>query len=89
MVLDGAIGTMIQGYGLDEADFRGERFASWPSDLRGNNDLLVLTRPDIVTDISRRYIDAGADIVSTDTFNANAISMEDYGMSHLVSEINR
>ncbi len=89
LVLDGAIGTMIQGYGLDEADFRGERFASWPSDLRGNNDLLVLTRPDIVTDISRRYIDAGADIVSTDTFNANAISMEDYGMSHLVSEINR
>ena len=77
LILDGATGTMIQSYGLGEADFRGRRFASWPCDLRGNNDLLTLTRPDVITDIARHYIDAGADIVSTDSFNANAISMAD------------
>lgn len=83
------MGTMIQSYGLSEADFRGTRFADWPTDLRGNNDLLVLTRPDVISEIASRYIDAGADIISTDTFNANAISMADYGMEHLVGEINR
>lgn len=83
------MGTMIQSYGLSEADFRGTRFADWPTDLRGNNDLLVLTRPDVIGEIASRYIDAGADIISTDTFNANAISMADYGMEHLVGEINR
>ncbi|WP_290078922.1 methionine synthase [uncultured Duncaniella sp.] len=88
LILDGATGTMIQSYGLGEADFRGRRFASWPCDLRGNNDLLTLTRPDVITDIARQYIEAGADIVSTDTFNANAISMADYGMEGLVEEIN-
>lgn len=89
MILDGAMGTMIQSYGLGEADFRGERFAQWPNDLRGNNDLLVLTRPDVISAIATQYIDAGADIISTDTFNANSISMADYGMEALVSEINR
>ena len=89
MILDGAMGTMIQSYGLGEADFRGERFARWPNDLRGNNDLLVLTRPDVISAIASQYIDAGADIISTDTFNANSISMADYGMEALVSEINR
>lgn len=69
MILDGAMGTMIQSYGLGEADFRGERFAQWPTDLRGNNDLLVLTRPDVISAIASQYIDAGADIISTDTFN--------------------
>ena len=72
LVLDGAMGTMIQRYGLTEADFRGERFADHPRDLRGANDLLCLTRPDIVRDIHDRYLAAGADIISTNTFNANA-----------------
>lgn len=80
---------MIQSRRLSEADFRGERFADWPCDLRGNNDILVLTRPDIIREIADSYISAGADIISTDTFNANAISMADYSMEHLVGEINR
>lgn len=80
---------MIQSYRLTEADFRGERFAAWPCDLRGNNDVLVLTRPDIILEIADSYISAGADIISTDTFNANAISMADYSMEALVGEINR
>ncbi|WP_297065481.1 methionine synthase [uncultured Duncaniella sp.] len=88
LILDGATGTMIQAYGLGEADFRGQRFASWPCDLRGNNDLLTLTRPDVITDIALQYIEAGADIISTNTFNANPISMADYGMEGLVEEIN-
>ncbi|MCM1355638.1 MAG: methionine synthase [Staphylococcus sp.] len=89
LILDGATGTMIQSYGLSEADFRGERFAAWPCDLRGNNDILAITRPDIIREIARSYLEAGADIISTDTFNANAISMADYGMEGLVEEINR
>jgi len=89
LILDGAIGTMIQSRHLTEADFRGERFAGWKCDLRGNNDLLVLTRPDVIAGIADGYIAAGADIITTDTFNANAISMADYGMEHLVGEINR
>ena len=88
LVLDGAIGTMIQGYKLTESDFRGERFNGWHCDLRGNNDLLNITRPDVISEICRSYIDAGADIVSTNTFNANAISMADYDMQDLVTEIN-
>ena len=80
---------MIQSYRLTEADFRGERFAAWPCDLRGNNDVLVLTRPDIILEIADSYISAGADIISTDTFNATAISMADYSMEALVGEINR
>ena len=88
LVLDGAMGTMIQRRGLEEEDYRGARFADHPSPLKGNNDLLSLTRPDIIADIHREYFDAGADIVSTNTFNSNAISMADYGMEHLVYELN-
>ena len=88
LVLDGAMGTMIQSYYLQEADFRGERFASAPGLLKGCNDLLCLTRPDIVADIHRRYLNAGADIIETNSFNAQRISMEDYGMQHVCREIN-
>lgn len=88
LVLDGAMGTMIQSYGLQEADFRGERFAHVPGLMKGNNDLLCLTRPDIITDIHRRYLEAGADIIETNTFNAQRISMEDYGMQEVCREIN-
>ena len=83
LVLDGAQGTMIQSRGLGESDFRGSRFAQWPVDLKGNNDLLNITRPDVIADIARQYVDAGADIISTNTFNANAISMADYDMEAL------
>ena len=70
LILDGGMGTMLQSYGLEEEDFRGDRFADWPSDIKGNNDLLALTRPDIVEAIHRAYFEAGADIVETNTFNA-------------------
>ena len=89
LILDGAMGTMIQSHKLEEKDYRGERFADWPSDLKGNNDLLVLTQPEIITDIHKAYFEAGADIVETNTFNATRISMADYGMEDLVPEINR
>ncbi|MCM1052280.1 MAG: methionine synthase [Paenibacillus sp.] len=89
LILDGAMGTMIQRRGLGEKDFRGERFAGWHIDLRGNNDLLCLTRPDVIEDIAREYVEAGCDIISTNTFNANAISLDDYGMAHLAREISR
>jgi 5-methyltetrahydrofolate--homocysteine methyltransferase len=89
LILDGAMGSLIQGYKLSEADYRGERFAGFPADQAGNNDLLCLTRPDIIRSIHRLYLDAGADIFSTNTFNANAISMADYQMQAYVSEINR
>lgn len=88
LILDGAMGTMIQRYGLTEADFRGERFADSQKLLKGNNDLLSITRPDVIGAIHRQYLDAGADIIETNTFNATAISMQDYGMSHLAAEIN-
>ena len=88
LVLDGAMGTMIQGFGLSEEDYRGERFADWQSDLRGNNDLLTITRPQVIQDIHRQFLDAGADIIETNTFNANAPSMGDYGMQSLVAELN-
>ncbi|MDR2497515.1 MAG: methionine synthase [Tannerellaceae bacterium] len=89
LTLDGGMGTMIQGYGLDEADYRGTRFASCHCNQKGNNDLLVLTRPDVIIDIHRQYLEAGANIVSTDTFNANAVSMADYDMQAYVREMNR
>ncbi len=89
MVLDGAMGTMIQQYTLTEADFRGERFRHHPCDVRGNNDLLCLTRPDILEAIHRAYLEAGADIIETNTFNANAISQSDYQMESWVYEMNR
>ncbi len=89
LVLDGAMGTMIQGYKLDEEDYRGERFADHDCDLKGNNDLLSLTRPEIIKEIYQSYLDAGADILETNTFNATTIAMADYEMEHLVPEINR
>ncbi len=89
LILDGAMGTMIQRYGLEEADYRGERFADHPVEVKGNNDLLVLTRPEIIRDIHTAYLEAGADIIETNTFNATSISMADYRMESLVEEINR
>src|ERR1700684_2923135 len=80
LILDGAMGTMIQGHHLEEADFRGSQFANHPKELKGCNDLLSLTRPDIIEDIHRQYFAAGADIVETNTFNTQSISMADYGL---------
>ncbi|WP_310963492.1 methionine synthase [Nocardioides terrisoli] len=88
LVVDGAMGTAIQRDRPDEAGYRGERFADWPSDVQGNNDLLTLTQPDIIAGIHREYLDAGADIIETNTFNANAISLSDYGMQELAYELN-
>ena len=88
LVLDGAMGTMIQRHGLQEADYRGARFADHPHDLKGNNDLLVLTRPDIIGGIHREYLEAGADILETCTFNSTAVSQADYNLSELVYELN-
>ena len=89
LLLDGAMGTMIQGYRLEEEDYRGERFSDWPHDLKGNNDLLSLTRPDIIREIHRAFLDVGADIIETNTFNSNAPSLGDYGMESLVAELNQ
>jgi 5-methyltetrahydrofolate--homocysteine methyltransferase len=88
LILDGAMGTMIQRHKLKEADYRGERFKDWPSDLKGNNDLLVLTQPDIIQGIHEAYFEAGSDIIETNTFNAQTVSMADYGMEALAFEIN-
>ncbi|WP_373074893.1 homocysteine S-methyltransferase family protein [Zeaxanthinibacter enoshimensis] len=88
LVLDGAMGTMLQRYKFEEKDFRGERFKDWPSDLQGNNDLLSLTQPDAIADIHRKYFEAGADIVETNTFSGTSIAMADYGMESLVYELN-
>jgi len=88
LIIDGAMGTMIQRYQLDEAGYRGERFAAHPRDLKGNNDLLNLTQPAVIEEIHRQYLDAGADIIETNTFNAQAISMADYGFEEFVYEIN-
>ena len=88
LVLDGAMGTMIQGLNLQEADFRGDRFAESEQDLAGNNDLLCLTRPELIEDIHRQYLQAGADIIETNTFNATAISQADYGLESIVRELN-
>ena len=89
LMLDGAMGTQIQTFKLQEADYRGERFADFTRDVQGNNDLLVLTQPDIIKSIHRDHLTAGADIIETNTFNATQISMADYAMEHLVPEINR
>ncbi|MEO1694570.1 MAG: homocysteine S-methyltransferase family protein, partial [Pseudomonadota bacterium] len=88
LLLDGAMGTMVQRHKPTEADYRGERFKGWNSDLAGNNDLLVLTQPDMIRDIHRDYLEAGADIIETNTFNAQRISMADYGMEELSYEMN-
>ena len=89
LILDGAMGTMIQRYKLEEQDYRGERFADWKSDLKGNNDLLLLTQPKIIRDIHAAYLDAGADILETNTFNAQSISLADYHMEGLAYELNK
>ncbi|MFS1525916.1 methionine synthase [Microbulbifer sp. 2304DJ12-6] len=89
LILDGAMGTMIQRAKLGESDYRGERFADFPRDLKGNNDLLSLTRPELIEQIHREYLQAGADIIETNTFNATRLSQSDYDMAHLVEELNR
>jgi 5-methyltetrahydrofolate--homocysteine methyltransferase len=88
LVIDGAMGTMIQGYRLGESEYRGERFKSWPCDLKGNSDILVLTQPQIIAEIHRAYLDAGADIIETNTFTANYSSQADYRTEELVRDIN-
>lgn len=88
LILDGGMGTMIQSYRLEEEDYRGKRFADWPSDVKGNNDLLLLSRPDVIQAIEKAYLDAGADILETNTFNATQVSQADYGMEALVYELN-
>ena len=89
MILDGAMGTMIQTYNLDEEDFRGTRFADHPKPLQGNNDLLSITRPDVIAGIHRAYLDAGADIIETNTFNSNKLTMVNYGLEAIAFEMNR
>ncbi len=89
LVMDGAMGTLIQGLGLDEADYRGDRFAEHPSDLKGNNEILAITRPDAIRDIHLKYLRAGADIIETNTFTANRVSQADYGTEAYSREINR
>jgi len=87
-ILDGAMGTMIQRYRFQEEDYRGKRFADYAFELKGNNDLLVLTKPEAVLEIHRAYLDAGADIIETNTFNSTRISQADYGLEALVPELN-
>ncbi|QKX18409.1 methionine synthase [Microbulbifer sp. YPW1] len=89
LILDGAMGTMIQREKLEEADYRGERFADYPSDIKGNNDLLVLTQPDLIERLHKEYLEAGADIIETNTFNSTRLSQSDYDMEDLVPELNR
>jgi 5-methyltetrahydrofolate--homocysteine methyltransferase len=88
LVLDGAMGTMVQRYALTEAEFRGERFRDFHRDLRGNNDLLSLTRPEVIREIHAQYLEAGADILETNTFNSTSISQADYKLEHVVAEMN-
>jgi 5-methyltetrahydrofolate--homocysteine methyltransferase len=88
LILDGAMGTMIQQYKLEEKDYRGERFKDWHKDIKGNNDLLCLTQPQIIEAIHKEYLEAGADIIETNTFNCQAVSLEDYGMQSLARELN-
>lgn len=87
LLLDGGLGTMVQRYGLTEAEYRGERFAEWPVPLKGCNDLLALTRPDVLREIHEQYLRAGADIVTTDSFNANAVSLADYRLEEFAREM--
>src|SRR3954470_20552427 len=88
VIIDGAMGTMIQQQKLSEADFRGERFKDWKGkDLKGNNDLLNITQPDIIEEIHRQYLEAGADIIETNTFNSQSISLADYGIESFAYEL--
>ncbi|MDG9700630.1 homocysteine S-methyltransferase family protein, partial [Ottowia cancrivicina] len=88
VILDGAMGTMIQRFKLDEAQYRGERFKDFARDVKGNNELLSLTRPDVIADIHDKYLAAGADLIETNTFGATSIAQEDYGMADLAREMN-
>jgi 5-methyltetrahydrofolate--homocysteine methyltransferase len=88
LIIDGAMGTMIQRYKLEEADYRGERFQDWPSDVKGNNDLLNITQPQIIESIHKEYLEAGADIIETNTFSSTTIAMADYDMQALAYELN-
>ena len=88
LIIDGAMGTMIQRHKLTEADYRGEQFKDWPTDLKGNNDLLSITQPQIITGIHKQYLDAGADIIETNTFSSTNIAMADYNMQSLAYELN-
>ena len=88
LVLDGAMGTMLQRYQFTEEDYRGERFKNWESPLKGNNDLLSLTQPHAIEAVHRKYLEAGADIIETNTFSATTIAMADYHMEDLVYELN-
>ena len=87
-ILDGAMGTMIQRFKLSEADYRGERFKDFPKDVKGNNELLSLTRPDVIRDIHEGYLAAGADLIETNTFGATTVAQADYDMQHLAREMN-
>src|ERR1700751_6108038 len=88
LVIDGAMGTMIQQYKLEEKDYRGKRFADWHKDVKGNNDLLSITQPEIIKAIHKEYLKAGADIIETNTFSGTTIAMADYDMQELVYELN-
>jgi 5-methyltetrahydrofolate--homocysteine methyltransferase len=88
VIIDGAMGTMIQQYKLEEADYRGEQFKDWPSDLKGNNDLLSMTQPHIIQEIHTQYLNAGAEIIETNTFNSQSVTLHDYGMAHLAYDLN-
>jgi 5-methyltetrahydrofolate--homocysteine methyltransferase len=88
VILDGAMGTMVQQYKLAEEDYRGTRFAAHPSDLKGNNDLLCLTKPEVIEEIHAKYLAAGADIIETNTFNAQTISQADYGLEPIIRDLN-
>src|SRR5690606_7907733 len=88
LILDGAMGTMLQRYNFSEEDFRGERFKDYPSALKGNNDLLSLTQPQAIAEIHRQYFEAGADIVETNTFSSTTIAMADYNLEDMVYELN-
>ena len=88
LVIDGAMGTLLQAHGLSEADYRGERLRDWPREVKGDHELLNLSRPDVVTEAHRQYLAAGADIVETNTFNANRFSQADYGTEALVYDLN-
>ncbi|MCB1666693.1 MAG: homocysteine S-methyltransferase family protein, partial [Pseudomonadales bacterium] len=89
LLLDGAMGSLIHGFEPTEADYRGERFREHPIDLKNASDVLCLTRPDIITNIHRQYLEAGSDIIETNTFNANTISLEEFGLGDVVREVNR
>ena len=89
LILDGAMGTMIQAYQLQEQDYRGDLLANHHKDLKGNNDLLTLTRPDVIAAIYQAYLDVGADIIETNTFNSTAVSQADYDLESMVYELNK